>query len=582
MSEEKKLDEMVPSAIREAIAKVHEDALANQRSLQLVSDLLVKVAINLVENAHGLPEIDRIEIQSKVDVIKKEILSSRPHSWTPAWIEIESTPVLKIKNFPRVDVPQKSDLLEYLKKSKIGKIYSSHLKKVNIIRLVVMITWRELYPFFINNIYIPLSRNRKKRWRKLIKYADFVSHESLENFVIIREDQVLTPFPIVIPASEKNYLTSPHDAYVFPEVSCAVFENSTICDTTNLIFKDDVVVMHDLYNFELDYTSEELHRRAIIQPSEMKIRWLDSQVDTELIPDAAIFLDSCAPNYAHWLTEVLPRIVIFCSNINYAGIPIVVNEGLHKNIMQSLAHLVGDGREVITLKTGGALAVSHLYVTSVAGYVPFERRTIGSTLNSHGIFSPSAFQMMQKKYVDFNALRGKKFPKKIFIRRNSNVRNLVNAVEVENLLIKYQFEIIEPEKLSFMQQVNIFSQAEIIVGVSGAALANIIFAPSGAKICIMIGKTENTSYWYWQNIACASGKKTITYILGDSKNVQRDGIHSCFQIDVETLEKEFLFEHNHIYKGGADTESQIFCDLEKTSVVSNNTNYTDHFQSGGT
>lgn len=60
------------------------------------------------------------------------------------------------------------------------------------------------------------------------------------------------------------------------------------------------------------------------------------------------------------------------------------------------------------------------------------------------------------------------------------------------------------------------TNAEIIIGPSGAAFANIMFCKSDAKILIFIPKYKYTSYWYWQNIACASGKK-ISYILGEEE-----------------------------------------------------------------
>ena len=265
----------------------------------------------------------------------------------------------------------------------------------------------------------------------------------------------------------------------------------------------------------------------------------------EHIPAAASFVDACASNYAHWLTEVLPRVAIFCSNKHFKDIPIVVNDELHKNIMESLLLVTGVEREIITLPIGRALHVDNLYITSVSGYLPFERRNTKIPGHSHGLFSPQAFQLIRNstnkgsKLID--KIIGKiDWPEKIFLRRNSEIRNITNAVKLENLLIDRGFTIIEPEKLLFLQQQQLFRHAKIIIGATGASFANIIFASQNTKIFILISKHPDLCYWYWQNIACASGK-TINYILGEIKEKSfrlTGGIHSDYTIDLNMLLQE--------------------------------------------
>lgn len=61
----------------------------------------------------------------------------------------------------------------------------------------------------------------------------------------------------------------------------------------------------------------------------------------EHISSAASFIDSCADNYAHRLTEVLPRIAAFCSSDKYRDVPLLVDAGLHENIITSLKIVAG-------------------------------------------------------------------------------------------------------------------------------------------------------------------------------------------------------------------------------------------------
>lgn len=309
---------------------------------------------------------------------------------------------------------------------------------------------------------------------------------------------------------------------------------------SNLILAGGKVVCHDLYDFERDYTSEELHGRTLIQPKSRRIRLLVHDEEPERIPAAATFVDACAPNYAHWLTEVLPRVALFCGDERFEKIPIVVNHGLHRNIMESLYLVTGPEREIITLPIGRALYCDMLYNTSVSGYVPFGWRTNKPPGRSHGTFSPPALNMLRRHFRGIlpNA-EPRVWPEKIFLRRNSEYRKIVNGVDVEQLVSSLGYSIVEPEKLTFLEQVALFNNARVIVGPSGAAMANMIFAPRGSKVIILISKHPDTIYWYWQNIARVFVKSVI-YSLGEICDGPGAGIHSSFNVNLDDLRSLLL------------------------------------------
>jgi capsular polysaccharide biosynthesis protein len=452
----------------------------------------------------------------------------------PAWTPNERGDLVgsghpKVRQIEKIQ-GKSQDIVSRLKATGLGKFYVSHLKPLPPVRGLVVWIWRNAYPVYVNHI-AKLPRNRNaKQWRRLTRLGEFAKKKGIPLTLVADAAQVETPAPRVFPSIDQGYLVSPHDRYSFPHIQVAEIGAGMIYGGTNLVLTKDGVICHDLYDFERDYTSEELHGRTLIDPARTRIRWLLHDDSPERLPAAAAFADACASNYAHWLTEVLPRIAAFCAAEQFKDIPIVVNDGLHKNIMESLFLVTGEGREIITLPIGRALQVDALYLTSVAGYVPFERRNNKLQGHSHGVFSPSAFELIRNQVVSsMENLPEKTWPENIYLRRNSGARKVTNATELEEVLIAQGYVIVEPEKLTFLQQAQLFSHATMIVGSSGAALANIIFAPSGTKIFILIGKYQDTSYWYWQNIACASGK-TVSYIFGKVSD-HTGGIHADFTVD---------------------------------------------------
>lgn len=420
------------------------------------------------------------------------------------------------------------DSVGRLRKTWPGQFYIKHLKGSAVVKLIVHWVWRNGYPIYVNHIATRFSNREEKRWRPLIKLSEYVKSNGSFICKLVDVSVVETPPPNVFPICDQSYLESPHDRYEFPEIYVATINNAITYGGTNLILADDEVIFHDLYDFKRDYTSEEFHGRTLIDPKSMRIRWLLNDEAPEAVPVAATFVDACAPNYAHWMTEVLPRIMLFCAEEKFRGIPIVVNDGLHKNIMASLLLVAGADREIITLPIGRALVVSELYLTSVAGYVPFERRKNKLSCHSHGVFSPHAFLKIRKYFNELDK-GGVNWPEKIFLRRNSGVRKVTNSVELENLLVAHGYVIVEPEKLSFLEQVGLFLNAKIVVASSGAAIANIIFCPPASRVIIFISRQKNTSYWYWQNMAIASGG-LVCYVLGEAVGENKKSIHDDFYV----------------------------------------------------
>ena len=97
-------------------------------------------------------------------------------------------------------------------------------------------------------------------------------------------------------------------------------------------------------------------------------------------------------------------------------------------------------------------------------------------------------------------------------RRDDGHWRTTNEAEVEACLGAYGFETVAPGDLSFREQIQLFSDAEVIVG-TGAGLFNMVFAAPGAKVL----QFQEPSQWVhalWTT-AAASGVE-YHYVLCDS------------------------------------------------------------------
>jgi capsular polysaccharide biosynthesis protein len=83
-----------------------------------------------------------------------------------------------------------------------------------------------------------------------------------------------------------------------------------------------------------------------------------------------------------------------------------------------------------------------------------------------------------------------------FSRRGHSMRVMINERALETALRARGFEIVKPERLSAASQVQMMQEAEVVVGPTGAAMTNALFAPAGARI-VEIQPENFTSQWVW-------------------------------------------------------------------------------------
>lgn len=83
-----------------------------------------------------------------------------------------------------------------------------------------------------------------------------------------------------------------------------------------------------------------------------------------------------ANNYAHWISEILPRLFYLLDNINLKKINILVNENTHNNLISTIYRLVNNlsSVKIFIVENGASLKVYNLCNVLNIGYCQFEPR----------------------------------------------------------------------------------------------------------------------------------------------------------------------------------------------------------------
>jgi len=182
------------------------------------------------------------------------------------------------------------------------------------------------------------------------------------------------------------------------------------------------------------------------------------------IKNAVYLHDRHATNYYHWITDVLPKIMLAKEknifNKNFLLLP-----KFNTNFQMESALLITKKIKIINRN----LLVENLK------YI--------SDLHTSGFPRIEFLLKFKKKYLSIIFNKKKNNRKKIFIsRKYSSRRKILNEDNIVKILKKKNFHICYPEKLSFLEQVKLFSNCKTLVSNHGAGLTNLIWMKKPSKI----------------------------------------------------------------------------------------------------
>lgn len=124
-------------------------------------------------------------------------------------------------------------------------------------------------------------------------------------------------------------------------------------------------------------------------------------------------------------------------------------------------------------------------------------------------------------------------PEKIYLRRGSGRRRLVNETALEATLTKIGFISLEPERLTVAEQAKLLSSVRAVVAPHGAALTNLAFAPPGALLVELFHPNHKNRCYV--NLAAACGHR---YLGLDGKAEEAAGRRLEYSVDIAAVERE--------------------------------------------
>lgn len=90
-------------------------------------------------------------------------------------------------------------------------------------------------------------------------------------------------------------------------------------------------------------------------------------------------------------------------------------------------------------------------------------------------------------------------------------RKVLNEEEIIPILHRYGFEIVRMEELTFQEQVNLLSETQILMGIQGSGLYNMLFLPPGSMVFEIVNRQYAPDYFSFTQFLELSRNLQLTH-----------------------------------------------------------------------
>lgn len=318
------------------------------------------------------------------------------------------------------------------------------------------------------------------------------------------------PGSLDIPA---QYLAFLDDARTYPRSNVVIAGGKLVYDLAAHPRRPDILLQDGL-NPDQIMTAAFGAERALVEIPE----------DAHAIEAGLMMFGFQSRNYGHWLLEFVPRMLCYNDPRCPDGIPLCIDDHMPSSHEEILRLLDTRDRPVIKLPPK-PVAFGLLGMAPVPAFFPFDMKPGRPFYDT--VWPADVFAAVRQKILDrareCGILSGRT-DRRLFISRKAfTQRALVNEAEIAERLRPLGFEVIYPETMSLLEQVEAFHSADLVVGSSSSALCNALFCRPASRVLGLIHEELSFNFRGYTSFIEAGGAR-ILFLRG--RTLPRPGVHA--------------------------------------------------------
>lgn len=423
--------------------------------------------------------------------------------------------------------------------SRTLRFYRLHLSRYLVFRAVralVTILYRSVY-----RAYCHLKPTASVARFDLVRFGSYMGDHLVARIPVFPAQPIHIHGPAFLSDRNSAISATPRTVAIeLPNIDVVDLNDVAVVGGTDFILAGEAALAPDCFAEFADTCPADIFGLTLTDHSQRLLRLYLTGDGIEIDAGFSLLGQNTA-NYAHWLTETLPKLAVLNAHPQYEDLPLLVDCGLHRNIYDSIGTVGGKQRQLIYVERWQRVRVRRLVCVSQAGYEPYIPHGLFNTGTPQIVntFSAPALAALHISVLDTLPPPDARYCEKIFLCRNdrsNNLRGLTNSVEIEAVLRKKGYTFVDPTRVSFSEQVQACHAARIIVAPVGAALANMIFASTGCRILALAAYYESANYYFYSNLAAVL-KLQFFYLLGRQSDQRGHPMHRSYSVDLDVLER---------------------------------------------
>ncbi|AJO81813.1 glycosyltransferase family 61 protein [Pseudomonas sp. MRSN 12121] len=326
----------------------------------------------------------------------------------------------------------------------------------------------------------------------------------------------------------------------FPEIALYHFRQGQVCSVSrSVILPGEQLILERVptaTSANADYSAAHLlyhgQRLALVRtghPIELK---------------KGLLISGCNElNYYHWTVEVLSQLQFVAElPAQYADYPLLISKSSQDiPSIKALIEAIGVDRPLILLENITSYQVADLLMISAPNNMIPNFKGVAQNSASSGFTRSDSINFLREKALGLAGdIPVSALPKRVFLARKGFLRHY-NQSEILELLKPYGFTCVYMEEQDINHQIAIMANAEVIIGPTGAAWTNLIFASKNARaLCWMAEEYGELSCF--SNLAAIVGVEMdyIAYQVGSTDS--RELYYRNYRVDAKSVEN-WLQQH---------------------------------------
>lgn len=370
---------------------------------------------------------------------------------------------------------------------------------------------------FLDLIYIYIE-NIKHR-----KHLIWMNNESIASYCKLYNEKIVEIEPerkrlVFVPAyfelqGEKTLLCDSPAVYV------AFLSDVTIIGGAGGVIAKDYLLLDDLKN---DKEGRLLFRYGPVKRTEHNRALVAVDSEKKEIEKAINLCGFAATNYYHFTMEILSRLDYLNRFEETIDWPILIDSDIRKySQFVELLNILKGNHEIIYVDLNQQVNVNRMAQISMNTWMPMNVKKREMFRLSDNVIAESGIENIRKHAERFMKPQT---DRKIYLsRKNTKLSRIRNEEKIIPYFEKAGFEIVYTEKMSYVEQIELFSSAKCIVGATGAAFTNLIYCRHNTVVGCLI--PEEYNFAIYSTIAHYVGAKVLfldveivsrhTYMAGD-------------------------------------------------------------------